>query len=552
MNKILRKKLFYGILVATISLSVFFRFYNLNWGSPFHFHPDERNIASSVTKLNFPINMNPNFFAYGSAPIYTTYFLGVFSNFLIENGENSNYYEVSFERSVIILRLLSASLSALIIYLVFDIAYKLLNKKYALLATGIAGFNVGLIQYAHFGTFEIWLTALFLLLFKFLYEYLNTNNKKPVVYGATTFGLLLSVKISSVIVLPIILYVICLSNFKMKKDLRKIAYCKKTIKIILIFVLFSVATFCLTSPFVFLDFKSFTASINYESSVAIGTLPVFYTGGFTNTTGIIYQILYVYPFLLNPLNLLIVIFGLPIVILRAIKNRQSILVLSLLFFFIIFLSQAFLYVKWIRYYLPTVPFLIIIGIFAINTFIERFQKKHQNFIFNIIFFLTISVSLLFSFAYFKTVLFDNDSRLEALEFAKKNINTNSQIISEIYDLGVIAFNRSFPNIVLFDFYSLDNTVSRMQTEELKNLVSVSDYLILPSQRIKRNRTIYPKHFPEGNKFYKSLQSSNFELIYETPCDTFCKILYMGNPIYSVEETANVFDRPIITIYRINN
>ena len=87
--------------------------------------------------------------------------------------------------------------------------------------------------------------------------------------------------------------------------------------------------------------------------------------------------------------------------------------------------------------------------------------------------------------------------------------------------------------------------------ELSTLIETSEYLIIPSQRILRNRIINKNEFPNGYRFYKDLDEK-FELVYKTPCDIFCKILYLGDPIFAVEETANVFDRPTIQIYKINH
>ena len=57
--------------------------------------------------------------------------------------------------------------------------------------------------------------------------------------------------------------------------------------------------------------------------------------------------------------------------------------------------------------------------------------------------------------------------------------------------------------------------------------------------------------PNGNLFYKSLlfRSSKFKKIYETPCDLLCRILYLGDPVNSFEQTANVFDRPTVMIFK---
>ena len=69
-------------LILLTIIGAFLRFYNLNWGAPYYFHPDERNIASSVTQLHFPDQINPHFFAYGSLPIYAIYGTGVIVNSL--------------------------------------------------------------------------------------------------------------------------------------------------------------------------------------------------------------------------------------------------------------------------------------------------------------------------------------------------------------------------------------------------------------------------------------------------------------------------------------
>ena len=121
MSKNFQKKLVWIFFLLLIGIGVFFRFYNLNWGAPFYFHPDERNIASSISRLDFPNSMNPEFFAYGSAPVYTAYFIGIGSNFI------SNIFyplesltKVSFDQALVILRILSALLSAFIIYLIFS------------------------------------------------------------------------------------------------------------------------------------------------------------------------------------------------------------------------------------------------------------------------------------------------------------------------------------------------------------------------------------------------------------------------------------------------
>lgn len=550
--KILLNRLYPSLFILLISLGIFLRFFNFNWGAPYYFHPDERNIASSVSQLDFRISMNPEFFAYGSLPIYTAYFLGTGSNFILNIFQPvESLTKVNFEQAIIILRTLSALISVAIIFLIFDLVKKSLNLNYAIFAASLTGLNVGLIQYSHFGTFEIWLTFLFLLLLKCLYEYCIGGRLLWIVHSGIVLGLLLSVKVSSIVIAPIIVFTILFRIFINNKSHSNGVNYRNFLAQILIVLLTSTLIVILTSPFIIWDYSAFRNSMSYESGVAVGTIDVFYTGGFVNTIPIIYQLLFVYPFILNPVNLILVLISIPFLVVNLIKTKEKLLGLTLLFFIAIFFSQAFFYVKWIRYYIPTIPFLIIILIFGIKTFIDILDKKHQKSAFTVIFIILTFTALLFSFSYFKTVLLNNDTRIEAANFAKENISKDSKIISEVYDLGIIPFNVNFQNITLFDFYALDNEwIKNIKNGELKDLIEVSDYLILPSQRILRNRTIYKDSFPEGHKFYSNLEN-NFDLIYKTPCDIYCKILYLGDPIYSAEETANVFDRPSVYIYKIN-
>ncbi len=547
------KKILLFLFFISSFIVVFFRFYDLNWGAPYYFHPDERNVASAITRLSFPDNMNPEFFAYGSAPIYSAYFLGIAQNLAIKlSGSEINLTSVAFEQATVNLRIISASLSILIVYLIFNLLYKRLGLFYGCLGALLAGFNVGLIQYSHFGTFEIWLTFLFLLLLKLLYDYIGRPSELRILLIGIVAGILVSVKVSSLVIIPLVMLVILWSESKGLNNLKKISTYKNLAIPFFILGYFIIITIILTSPFFFLDLKSFLDSMNYESGVALGNINVFYVGGFRNTTPIAYQMLSVYPYIFNPINLIALIFSIPLLLNDVWKTKNRLSILSMGFFLIIFLSQAFFYVKWVRYYIPTIPFLILLLVLGISVLIRNLNSKHRKVFLYMISGLLLIPAFIFSFSYYKTVLLDEDTRLAAAQFARENIPSDSKIITEIYDMGIVPFNSSFPNIVLFDFYALDDEwVGKEKEKELKDLIDNSGYLILPSQRIIKGRTQNMDDFPKGNEFYDTLNSDKFSLIYKTECDIFCKILYLGEPIYLLEETSSVFDRPTVQIYKIN-
>ena len=517
--------IFLLILIGSV-----FRFFNLNWGSPFYFHPDERNIASSVANMNFPNQMNPHFFAYGSFPIYLIYFTAHVVNFFQK-------HQILFEQAIIISRFYSALLSVFIIPSLYLLGEKIENRRVGIIAAALGTFCVGLIQFAHFGTFEMWLTFLGVWLLYFSLDLIKQIKLRTIFIVGIIFGLLISTKISSfpLIMLPTVSIFMNLYS-KKKIYFAILLTILKSITILCV----SFLVFILTNPYVFLDFSSFLSSMKYESSVALGTLPVFYTGEFFNTIPMVFQFIKIYPFLLNPLLTFLFIPSFVYIFILYFKKRNPFHLLLVTCFLLLFIPQAFLFTKWTRYILPTLPLMYLI----LAIFLERLVNKR---ILNVIIF----ISMVFTLSYFVTVFAREDTRVEASLWAKENISVDSRVLSEVYDMGIVPFNPHLRNITLFNFYDLDQIPDK--SLELENFLSQSEYIILPSQRILKTRLLNQNKFPNGYKFYYNLSNGDlgYQKVYETPCDTFCKITYLGNPVFSFEQTVNVFERPTVFIFKKN-
>lgn len=535
------------ILICLIAIGAFFRFYNLNWGAPYYFHPDERNIASSVSRLQFPDQMNPHFFAYGSLPIYTIYFTGLLYNFFSTCHVSLVTCSVSFEQAIVISRIFSAVFSLALLPLLYLLGKKMKDQMTGIIAVLLGAVSVGFIQFAHFGTFELWLTFFSALL---IYIYLRLNQEmktKYIVVAGLVFGILLSIKVSSLALIPLPFIALFLPNIHHARP-----DAAKRLKRSLLFIAISGVVYFLTNPFVLLDFPAFRHSMNYESSVALGTLPVFYTGEFYNTIPVLYQFLHIYPFLLNPLLTILFILAFVYVLFLEYKTKHPAYLLLVTCYLLLFLSQAFLFVKWTRYMGPTLPFVYLILALSITDILQLVTKKYQvSSIKYIVFSFLITISAIFALAYVITAFVQTDTRIAASIWAKQHIPSQAKILSESYDLGIVPFNADFPNISLFNFYDLDSPALEGTYRQLTEALRTNEYIILPSQRIYQTRSSNAGKFPSGNRFYTMLLSNQlgFTKIYETPCDIFCKITYLNNPIFSFEQTASVFDRPTVYIFQ---
>jgi len=518
MIKLIKRSYLVSLLIA-ISLPL--RLYGLSWGFPYFFHPDENNISTAVLSLSKSFG-NPHFFAYGALPMYLT-FLSVF---LLNKGI------INFGLVILTTRFLSAILSIILIPSIFYIGKNTFNKNVGLIAAVLTTFSVGFIQFGHFGTFELWSTFFMLWLFYFSIKLYKNLSLKNLLTTAILSGILVSIKISNIEILVLPIFIILHRNLIVNQQF------KKLISLLSIYLLITFLVFVITNPYSLLDLSSFINGIHYESSVALGTTKVFYTQSFLRTTPIIFQLFNVYPFLINPFTEVVFLFGFIYIFTQ--KRKIEMLILSS-FFLILFLPQATLFVKWTRYMVPTLPFIYL----TIGNFVSSIKN---NLIRKILIITLVTSSIVFSFSYFYTVFLHNDSRLGAANWLANNFPKNKKILTESYDLGIIPFNSLSENILIFDFYSPD---SLSLEDTLKNSLNKNDLIILPSQRVAYSRILNPKDFPKGNLFYRSLleNKTDFKEVFETPCDIFCKIAYLDNPILNLEQTTSVFDRPIVTIFK---
>ncbi|HSW48241.1 MAG TPA: glycosyltransferase family 39 protein, partial [Candidatus Saccharimonadales bacterium] len=269
------KALIFGILIL---LGVLLRFYNLNWGAPFYFHPDERNIADLVLKSSFadPASLLKGTFAYGNFPIILTLFLKpLFLPFF-------RLHQVTdpFAQAIIILRFISAMFSTLTLYFIY-LCGKFWSKKVAYLSMFFATFSAGLIQQAHFGTYDGSAAFCSITVFYFLPIFLKTNKARLYYLSIIFIAIGTSAKIN-LLILAIFPAILLLAGLKKQKKALLHIFVHAILGIILLISL----TITLSPYYITPEFKS---SLTYEQSLVTGTIPVFYTQSFFGTVPVLFQ-----------------------------------------------------------------------------------------------------------------------------------------------------------------------------------------------------------------------------------------------------------------------
>lgn len=553
------------------------RFYNPDWGEGNFFHPDERNIGTAVSQIDPETgDYNPDFFAYGSVPIYMLYVIS----------------EGNFDTTIIAGRYLSAAFSTASLVLIYLLSNSLLNAifhkkdtllletkqidKYALLITAICAFSPGLIQFAHFMTFESFLTFEYLLFAYFAIKLLANPSWKIYLILSLITGIAVGTKVVSLFLLPVFVltHLVTVLNTK-QRSANKLKFYSHfpfkflSLKFIVNFLLIGVF-FLITNPFMILDYEAFRGSLDYESSVATGSSIVFYTQQFIDTIPFLYQFIYVFPSLISwPITIIgffslayLVIYCIKFGLIFLIKNKYSIklsLIISTLTGLGYGVFHFTMFVKWSRYMVPLLPFLIISTVLVLANFCHKGHKLSRLF-FGILLFSTSAFAIIQGLN-FSTIYLKPDPRVEAADWLKEQSDEDDTFAGEVYDMGMTAFNKTLGShrITEFNYYNLDDiTDDDQELDELTKLLNESEYIIIPSERIYPTRSRLPKEYPNSYEHYRKLFNGElgFQKVAEFTRTTYLEDV-LGIRLYSAgiflplnyDETFRVFDQPTVTIFR---
>ncbi|MDO8570414.1 MAG: phospholipid carrier-dependent glycosyltransferase [Candidatus Daviesbacteria bacterium] len=571
------------------------RFYKLDWGQGLFTHPDEYYIVISANQLSFPNQMNPHFFNYGTFSIYLNYFTQQLLQLVtLDQQIASSAYNLS---PFLIGRFYSALFSTLTIPLIYLISLTFFNKKYSLLAAALVALTPGLIQQAHFLTPESNLIFFIFLSLTFLLYFVKQKKSLFLILSSASLGLALGVKISSaVLFLPILLGIFLASPSASWRTIPKI------ISRIILSLFIILVTLFIIDPYLFLDFSSFLSSFKYESALAIGTIPVFYTRQFINTVPVLFQFEKIYPYALGPALLVFGIAGFlamclsifrqchchpaPLSVIPGLtrdpeynnldscpsvlrpsgskdfrrndKNTTLVFLFIILnsTFLILFLSNAFLFAKWTRFISPTFPFFAIfsafllfkISQFKINKYFSLILKDHRIASFAYSSFLILTI--LWTLSYFSIYL-KNDVRLQASNWIAQNLTPGTVFLEE-GNMVDIPLPENFKRLSL-NFYDLDENI--LSQQKLKEDLEKSDYFIIQSRRIFANHQRLAEDFPVTANFYNQLFADLLEFTEIKEINSYPQLNLLGwkidFPDEVAEETWSVFDHPVIRIFQKN-
>lgn len=520
-------------LLIIIFIGGFLRFYNLNWDQGLILNPDELDVGKSVLQLEFPNQMNPHFYRYGSLVVYLAFFTRLLFGFITT--------DIS---PWILGRFYSALFSTLTILVIYLIGRFFLSRKWALLAAFLLSFTAGSIQQAHFTTPETNETFFMLLSLLFLLRFTRQKSWLSLILASISFGLALSAKVSTFVFAPVFLTAISLAYLPKPhlKQFKQTAFSVlKLIKPGLFTITVAIITFMVTSPYTIWDFSSYKSAIEFEQQVATGSFPVFYTRQFINTTPIIFQMEKIFPYALGPALLVSGLIGLTFFLVKVLKDKY--LLLTAVAFFSIFLPNAFLFVKWTRYMAPVLPF------FPLFSALFLSWLYHQSKAASIALAVTVSAITIFWAIAFFSIYQNPDSRLAASKWLQSQTPKESIFAVEGYNVVDLPLH-GFERLSLVLYYLDDNTASQ---QDLADALEKSDYFIVQSRRVFANHQRLPKLFPQTSWFYDTLFSGELGFIPIKQFESYPRLPIFDKaliiPDEMAEETWSVFDHPVIRVFK---
>ncbi|MBU1129690.1 glycosyltransferase family 39 protein [Patescibacteria group bacterium] len=515
-------------------LTIFTRFYKLDWGDSLFFHPDENNMASSVSKLEIG-DLNPHFFAYGQFPLY----LGFFTLHLFK-------LHNTFINSIMILRFYSAFFSSISLIIFYLISKKLFfSFKQTVLLLLILIFTPGLIQLAHFGTTESLLIFIFSANILLAINFYKNQSFVNIFLSSIITGIGLASKITSLFFLGPILLSIFFTFFKSNK--------KNYLLLVTSYLLLnSFIFFLFFSPYNLTANSNFKSTLDYETSLAVGKTKVFYTNQFLDSIPILFQFTKIFPYAIGLLVLTFSILGFTFLIKSFINKSYLINHKSLAIYWLIilipssvyFFYNSFLYTKWFRFMSP------VFFIFPFLSILFFQQIKKHKLISKILTIFSILPGIIFFSIYIKP-----DIRTTASNWLNQNIPPNTKILSEAGNVVNLPVTHHQFDINNFDFYNLDTNSDL--PKELVNQIHQSHYILIPSRRMFKNQ--YRRHpeselsdegspFPYSQKYYQALFSGQLGFKKIKQFSVFPSFLSDEN----AEETFSVFDHPVIRVYKKQN
>jgi YYY domain-containing protein len=592
------------LLVLILLVAFLLRAGNIAWDEGKLTHPDERStVAFYAPTMHWPTDWSTAFnpqkstfnplwdrqagqrrsYTYGHFPLYL---LTITADVASRTAPLFKAFgalpeTVSFVRTLkgvpgyaYVGRFLMAVADTFTVYLVYLIARKLYGRRAGLLAAALSAFTVTQIQLAHFFAVDPISGAFTMLaLYGAMLMFERQDAWSAVVTGVGC-GLAIASKFSA---LPIVAAPLVATLMPMAQRWwasRRTTTAEPSgaeprgrsvpelVGLLLLSLLVAFLVLVITSPFVFLDWGNFAqAVLNEQGAMVRGEADFPFTRQYRGTLPYVYyfeqQLKWGMGWPLGIVGLL----GLSWVLVRAVAGRARTGEWILLSWLVPYFGLTGLFLaKFMRYMVPVVPLLTVMGVGLLTTTERWFAGRREpaaaggrrqgprSVVVPLVALLVLVATVVWALAFVNGVYGRTHTWIAASRWIYANVPDGSVLASEHWDddlpLGLPEPGADMGShgyrVVDLPMYEEDN---QGKYEIIRSTLREADYIILASNRLYRSIPRLPERYPMTTKYYDLLFAGQlgFEIVAEfTSYPTLGPLTF---PDDDADESFTVYDHP---------
>jgi hypothetical protein len=563
-----------ALLIALV-LGAAMRFHGLMWDAPYFFNPDENRFIRWAADLRYPESPNPG---HGNASLYLLK-LADFAGSIFW-GQPTN---VSAHLAA---RIFTASVGSLSIFICFLVAKKACGRAVAILATAFTAFTVLHIQLSHFHVVDMTLIAFMLATLYYTLSVAKGGGYRAYVMAGVFVGLCVATRVNGVIVFfPLLVAHLVKGGWPASPLLQSIASLIKRLfqKEFIVACICALGVFLVINPALVLK-PSARSFFLWELMGAGGYFRPQRALQFEGTTPLYYLTNLLF-WGMGPLLEMVSIMGVIYAVAKARRKENAVFLTFVVMYFVMVGTQRN---KYIRYTFPVVPVLNILAAQFLHSLKIAVQKRrYLHWAVEGAIWLVIASSLFYASA-FTNIYSQTDSRIEASQWIRKNIESGTVILVENdkdayapplrfpgeneaphYQLARLNFDylykrsptgmRSYlPAYIeevryqLIGTWGQEEESSLMPDDEkweyIRQRLRYSDYIVFSERNYDLYRRL-PTLFPVENEYYRQLFAGQlgFELLKVFERDP--NLFEVSVDDSEAELTFKIFDHPTIWIFK---
>jgi YYY domain-containing protein len=528
-------------MLAIVLFAAAARLVHMDWDQNHHFHPDERAVVSAVQRLSFrPFQWNPQWFNYGSLPIYLTKITS--SVAALVDPQAASYDGLMLQG-----RYVSAVIGALTVFVLMLLGSRLYDRSVGLLAGLLLAACVLHIQYSRFLAVDVPLTFFVLLALYALVGVSREGRATQFMLAGMCIGFATATKFSAM-PLFVPLGVAALHRYVVERRLLSVASrCALAVVV-------AVAAFALAQPYALIDFKTFYHDV-FEQSTMVRTAGVYpYTTQYMHTPKYVYDVTQLVLWGMAPALGVVAVWASATRAAVAWRERRAEEWVLLAWVIPFFLITGWFEVKFPRYLLPIYPLMIL---WAADWLVRKYRSGS---LFGRVAAPLVVAGTLAAAVAFMSIYTRPHTVVTASEWVYRHLPSGSKILSQNWDEG---FPFSLPghgvttyHIEEFGYYERPDNSTKMQ--KLSQALASSDYIAFQTKRlygaVTRAPECDPKQpekpcYPLTSKYFYELFAGDlgYTLIQEIASRP--SLFGIEIPDELGDESLTVYDHPKVLIFQ---